>query len=318
MPAVQAAREAARRIQCTNNLKQIGLAIYQYELANGGFPPSAIVVNTATAGVLWVSDWGPFARILPHLEQSATYAAYNLTVPYGDPSNLTATAQVIGPYICPSEVQTTSIDNVSFGVTGRTNYGFCEGDWFVWIGPTTSPLTRSAFGPNMSRHWSAFTDGTSQTIFASEVKNYQPVVWECGSLSQINDPNNIPSPYANPLTVAPEYLAPSDCTVLPQRPHPVVRDRRPPHRNDHRLAPQQADAWRPKLRLSRRRPEQRTRASPAAQPSPLSPREVITRAASTPSSATAASSLSSRAIDGLVWRALGTVAGGEVVSSDSY
>src|ERR1700678_1587095 len=89
LPAVQSAREAARRIQCTNNLKQLGLAIYQYEMTNGGFPPSAIVVNTATAGVVWVSDWGPFARILPHLEQYATYAAYNLNVPYGDPSNLT-------------------------------------------------------------------------------------------------------------------------------------------------------------------------------------------------------------------------------------
>ena len=65
LPAVQAAREAARRIQCTNNMKQIGLAIYQYEMTNGGFPPSAIVVNTATAGVLWVSDWGHYARILP-------------------------------------------------------------------------------------------------------------------------------------------------------------------------------------------------------------------------------------------------------------
>ena len=141
LPAVQAAREAARRIQCTNNMKQLGLAINMYEQTNGGLPPSAIVVNTTTAGVLWVSDWGPFARILPHLEQSATYNAYNMSVPYGDPSNLTATAQVIAAYCCPSEVQTTSIDNVSFGVTGRTNYGFCEGDWFVWLGPNGGAAT---------------------------------------------------------------------------------------------------------------------------------------------------------------------------------
>src|SRR6516162_2994840 len=106
LPAVQAAREAARRIQCVNNLKQIGLAIQMYEQTNGGFPPSAIVVNTATPGVLWASDWGPFARILPHLEQSASYAAYNFNASYGDPSNLTATAQSIATYLCPSEVRT--------------------------------------------------------------------------------------------------------------------------------------------------------------------------------------------------------------------
>src|SRR5947208_3511382 len=101
LPAVQAAREAARRIQCTNNLKQIGLAIPLYEQTNGGFPPSAIVVNTATPGVLWTSDFGPFARILPYLEQSATYAAYNFNAAYGDPCNLTATAQSIATYLCP-------------------------------------------------------------------------------------------------------------------------------------------------------------------------------------------------------------------------
>src|SRR5437588_9585492 len=67
LPAVQAAREAARRVQCINNLKQIGLAINLYEQTNGGLPPSAIVVNTSSPGVLWTSDWGPLARILPYL-----------------------------------------------------------------------------------------------------------------------------------------------------------------------------------------------------------------------------------------------------------
>ena len=234
-----------------------------------------------------MSDWGHFARILPHLEQSATYAAYNLNVAYGDPSNLTATAQVIAAYTCPSEVQTTPIDNVSFGVTGRTNYGFCEGDWFVWIGPTTSPLTRSAFGPNMSRHWSAFTDGTSQTIFVSEVKNYTPVVWDCGGLSQINNPNNIPSPYANPLTVAPEYLAPGNCAFFLNG-----------HTQWSEIAVHHigmTTAWPTnKQTPGVRAPAIPTSTStanasvPAAQPSPRSPRGVTTRAASTPSSATAA------------------------------
>jgi prepilin-type N-terminal cleavage/methylation domain-containing protein len=317
LPAVQSAREAARRIQCTNNLKQLGLAIYQYEMTNGGFPPSAIVVNNSTAGVLWVSDWGPFARILPHLEQYATYAAYNLNVPYGDPSNLTATALVIDTYLCPSEVQTTSIDNVSFGVTGRTNYGFCEGDWFVWSGPTTSPLTRSAFGPNMSRQWSAFTDGTSQTIFVSEVKNYTPVVWDCGGLSQINNPNNIPSPYANPLTVAPEYLAPGNCAFFLNGHtqwseiavhHIGMTTAWPPNKQ----TPGGPSPGYPDIDLNGERERSGGPTFAAVTSRSYHPGGVNTLVGD------GSVKFIKSTVDGMVWRGLGTVAGGEVISSDSY
>ena len=190
-----------------NNMKQLGLAINQYEQNNGGLPPSAIVVKTTTSGVLWTSDWGPFARILPYLEQSTTYAAYNFNSAYGDPANMTATAQSIATYLCPSEVRTDKITDPSFGDTGWTNYGFCLGDWFVWAGPNGGPTTRSAFGPNLSRHWADFRDGASQTIFVSEVKNYQPCVWDCGRLSQISSPFNIPGPNADPRAIAPEYSA---------------------------------------------------------------------------------------------------------------
>ncbi len=55
LPAVQ----AARRMQCINNMKQVGLAVFQYEATNGGFPPRRSSVNTSSPGVLWVSDWGP-------------------------------------------------------------------------------------------------------------------------------------------------------------------------------------------------------------------------------------------------------------------
>ncbi len=139
LPAVQAAREAARRMQCTNNMKQIGLAVHLYEQTNGGLPPSAIVVYTSP-GVLWSSDYGPFTRILPYLEQSASYAAFDLTSAYGDQANLTATAQVIATFTCPSEARTDSIDDPNFGVTGGTT------------SPITGKVLTKGTPPKSNRH----------------------------------------------------------------------------------------------------------------------------------------------------------------------
>ena len=81
------------------------------------------------------------------------------------------------------------------------------------VGVHGGPRTRSAFGVNLGRRWADFTDGTSQTLLMFEVKNYQPYIRDCGSLKNINDPNVIPPPDADPQTVAPEYLS-GGCTFL--------------------------------------------------------------------------------------------------------
>src|SRR3954453_21424589 len=99
LPAVQAAREAARRMQCLNNVKQLGLAVHNYQQTWNGMPPSAIVVSNP-GGTLWTSDFGIFARILPFIEQASIYSSLNLSSNYGDPGNLTATAQTIRTFLC--------------------------------------------------------------------------------------------------------------------------------------------------------------------------------------------------------------------------
>jgi len=315
LPAVQSAREAARRMECSNNLRQLGLAVHNYQETWGGMPPSAIVI-APRPGTLWTSDLGPFGRILPFIEQSAFYNALNVNASYGDPGNVTATAETIRTFICPSEVRSDREDNGTFGIVGPTNYGFCLGDWFVWAGPAGGPVTRSAFGPNLSRNWAAFTDGTSQTMLMAEVKNWQVNIRDCGVLSQINSPNNIPSPYADPKTVCPEYQGTS-CAY---------------HIEGHCEWPEVAvqhigmtTAW---------PPNKKTPGGPGYTTPDVdinSERERIggpTYAAVTARSyhpggvnillGDGSVRFVKSTIDGFVWRALGTVAGGEVVSSDAY
>jgi len=315
LPAVQAAREAARRIQCTNNIKQLGLAVHNYEQTWGGLPPSAIVIKLAS-GALWTSDYGIFARILPHIEQAGIANSFNMNTNYGDPGNLTATAQTIGTFLCPSEVRSDRENNGTFGIVGPTNYGFCLGDWFVWAGPNGGPVTRSAFGPNLSRHWADFTDGTSQTMLLAEVKNWQVNVRDCGTLSNIKDPLNIPPPDADPKVVAPEYSA-AGCSLKPEGHcewpevavhHIGMTTAWPPNKK----TPGGPGFTTPDVDLNSQR--ERTGGPTYA---------AITARSYHPGGVNALLGDGSvrfvkTTINGWVWRGLGTVGGGEVVSGDSF
>jgi prepilin-type N-terminal cleavage/methylation domain-containing protein len=112
LPAVQSAREAARRAQCVNNLKQIGLALMNYESANGVFPASYLGnpnLSGTAYGITYPDDgwngWPGFAwgtMILPFIEQSPLHAATNVNLPCWAPDNTTSASTKLSAFLCPS------------------------------------------------------------------------------------------------------------------------------------------------------------------------------------------------------------------------
>jgi prepilin-type N-terminal cleavage/methylation domain-containing protein/prepilin-type processing-associated H-X9-DG protein len=197
LPAVQSAREAARRIQCTNNMKQLGLAVHQYESSNGVLPPQQIVGYRGTT-LTFKSQWGVTSRLAPFLELGPLYNAINYSLKTSAPDNATVVATSIKTLICPSEVNPRPYTSTNAaGVTSTyaiSDYGWCAGDWYTYGGPG-AVSNCGAFATNRSKTFAAITDGLSQTLFASEVKAYQTAYHNC--------PAAVPAGLARPSAPAP-------------------------------------------------------------------------------------------------------------------
>jgi prepilin-type N-terminal cleavage/methylation domain-containing protein/prepilin-type processing-associated H-X9-DG protein len=174
LPAVQAAREAARRMQCINNLKQIGLAVLNYESANGGFPPqSTMSGGPGISSPTWETAWGTHVRIIPFMESTQGFNAANLVQEYHTPANGTVASMQVAAFICPSEINLTPgpVDSNGGGPYAVANEVFNIGDWYIF-GGFGQPLSSAPVAYNASRRLAEMTDGTSNTILTSEVRTY--------------------------------------------------------------------------------------------------------------------------------------------------
>ncbi|TVP95899.1 MAG: DUF1559 domain-containing protein [Planctomycetaceae bacterium] len=172
LPAVQAAREAARRMQCKNNFKQIGLAIHQYESANRQFPPSALIRSIASVNTN--ASWSIHGRILPYLEQGPLYDRVDLSTAWDHQSVLSELK--VPTYSCTSDPNADTPRDVSPKLASPlypTTYAFNFGTWLIYD-PVTGRMGDGVFGPNSRIGFRDVLDGTSNTLLASEVKAYQP------------------------------------------------------------------------------------------------------------------------------------------------
>jgi prepilin-type N-terminal cleavage/methylation domain-containing protein/prepilin-type processing-associated H-X9-DG protein len=185
LPAVQKVREAAARLSCQNNLKQLGLALYNYESARGSFP-AAFLGNSGKPAYAGYPDyffsWSALAQLNPYLEQTAIYNRMDLTQPIYDPTNnynITAAnqfavSQVIKLFLCPSDlgqpVATNAATDYGLSQIGPTNYAVCVGSGTTNGGaPYGSPLNSDGmFQGVRPLRVADVTDGTSNTAAMSE------------------------------------------------------------------------------------------------------------------------------------------------------
>jgi prepilin-type N-terminal cleavage/methylation domain-containing protein/prepilin-type processing-associated H-X9-DG protein len=131
LPAVQSAREAARRVQCRNNLKQIGLALHGYHDVQGAFPSS---MNAWRTGAFFTA----FTAILPYLDQAPLYASYNLNLANTNRANATATAARVATYLCPSMTLARAKPDPAFNdFAAPSSYAVSTGSRFAWAWSNT-------------------------------------------------------------------------------------------------------------------------------------------------------------------------------------
>jgi len=167
LPAINAAREAARRTICLSNIRQVGLAINNFENSRRRFPPSR---NSA-------GGWSAQARILEYIEEGIIGSHVDFETNYNNAAAVGGqklSSLKVPPYLCPSELHDfVRLDNSGNPQHYPLNYAMNLGIWFVYD-PATGQGGEGAFYPDSWLSEREFQDGLSKTMCAAEVKAYTP------------------------------------------------------------------------------------------------------------------------------------------------
>jgi hypothetical protein len=171
LPAVQKVREAAARMSCSNNLKQIGIALHNYHGRVGNFPSGYLCQPVQSNPNYTSPGWGWAALLLPDLEQDNLYRQINLTLPVEDPSHQAVRTTVLKMFVCPSDRNTgifsiTNDANAPLADAATNSYAACHG-----TGPDIEEELdnfNGMFSRNSKIRVTDVTDGSSNTITVGE------------------------------------------------------------------------------------------------------------------------------------------------------
>lgn len=171
LPAVQSAREGARRSSCKNNLKQLALAVQNYQTTVGVYPPSfCIQRGTVLSGNN--GSWSIHGRLLPFLEQGNAFSIVRTDVAWDQQLSTGVPMIRIATYFCPSDPgDTVRVDAAGTPYVYPQTYGFNFGTWLAYD-PTGRATPDGAFFVNSELQPGQFSDGLSQTLCATEVRAY--------------------------------------------------------------------------------------------------------------------------------------------------
>jgi len=205
LPAVQMAREAARRTQCANHLKQLGLAAQNFADAKGWLPPSRVSNDPTDPNLNWAT-WAVI--MLPYLEQQNLYTQWDVTQAY-EKHNVNVTKQAVPVYFCPSRRRSTAAFSNDTPSGGLSDYASCGGRGPNDNVPASGVPNQYAHGAMICARWrmntsplsvaewqglvrlATVTDGTSNTILCGDKNVRRTTVWGKGEDRSVYTSSNL-------------------------------------------------------------------------------------------------------------------------------